>query len=174
MCESLSLLAVGHRNVLSLCYFITQNGMHSGWYGSWSADEHDDTGLPTRLTIFFSWRGTEAIQYRQVMQYSHDQTWTNSSGQPTGMSLKTWSMISMPLVSITDECTWEADQVMDRIQDNNFFRLSASSQPLVMVSVSSQGMKDEMWCLVSCSECETGSTGLEGFGFHVSGGHMIF
>ena len=56
-CESLSLLAVGHRNVLSLCYFITQNGMHSGWYGSWSADEHDDTGLPTRLTpILFAER----------------------------------------------------------------------------------------------------------------------
>ena len=97
-CESLTLLAVGHRNVVSLCYFITQGGNHSGWHGSWSADEHDDTGLPTRLTLFFSWRGTEAIQYRQVMQHSQHKTWTNISGQPTCISLKSWSMTSMLFV----------------------------------------------------------------------------
>ena len=50
-CDSLSLLAVGHRNVLSLCHFVTWKGVESGWHGSWSADAHDDTGLPTRLTL---------------------------------------------------------------------------------------------------------------------------
>ena len=106
LCESLSLLAVGHRNVLSLCYFITQGGNHSGWHDSWSADEHDDTGLPTRLTLFFSWKGRQAVQFCQVMQYSQHKTWTNTSGQPTCISLKTRSMISIMFVAILAKGIW--------------------------------------------------------------------
>ena len=126
MCESLSLLAVGHRNVLSLCHFSTRYGKQSGWHGSWSAEEHDDTGLPTRLTLFFSWKGTEAIQYRQVMQYIDHNTWTNTSGQPTSIFLKSRSMITMLLVSIMDECTWEGYQVRDSIQATT---LDTGSEP---------------------------------------------
>ena len=150
MWESLSLLAVGHRNVLSLCHFGTRYGKHGGWHGSWSAEEHDDTGLPTRLTLLFSWKGTEVIQYRQVMQYSDHNTWTNTSGQPTSISLKSWSRISMLLVSITDECTWEGEQVRDSIQATT---LDTGSQP----TLSSQIMNDNMWHLVAfCCDCEVG------------------
>ena len=58
----------------------------------------------------------------------------------------------MLFVSITDECTREADQVMDSLKDNNFSELTASSQMLGMVSNSSQNMNDDMWCLVPCPE----------------------
>ena len=141
--ESLTLSAVGHRHVVSLCYFITQKGVRSGWHGSWSADEHDDVGVPTRLTLFFSWRGTEAIQYRQVMQHSQDMTWTKISGQPTCISLKSWSMTIMLFVSFR-MCIWEAVEIRDRINDKTCCRLTASSQPLDMVFGSSHSTHDEM------------------------------
>ena len=155
----MTLLAVGHRNVVSLCHFITRYGKHSGWHGAWHADEHDVTGLPTRLTLFFSWRGTEAIQYRQVTQYYQDMTWTNASGQPTCLFLKSWSTISMLFVSIKDECIREADKVLDSFKDYNFCELTASSQSLGIESDSIQHMNGGMWCLVPGPEREMWWTG---------------
>ena len=159
--ESLLLLAVGYCNVLSQCYFITRKGVCSGWHGSWSADEHDDVGVPTRLTLFFSWRGTEAIQYRQVMQYSQDMTWTNISGQPTFLFWKSWSTISMLFVSITDECTWEAEKVVDILKDYNFYELTSSSQTPGVESDSTQHVNVGVWCLMSGSERDMRRTGKE-------------
>ena len=71
-------------------------------------------------------------------------------------------MISIMFAAIKDECTSEADEIMDRIKDDILCRLHAttnltiwstmSSHPPEMVSDCSQTMHNEKWCLVPRSE----------------------
>ena len=99
------------------------------------------------------------------MQYSQEMTWTNNSGQPTFLFLESWSTISMLFVSITNECTWEAEKVIDILKDYNFYELTSSSQTLGLESDSTQHVNGGMWCLMSGPEREMWWTGKEDAGF---------
>ena len=67
--------------------------------------------------------------------------------------------------SITDECTWEAEKVVDILKDYNFYELTSSSQTPGLESDSTQHVNVGMWCLISGSEREMWRTGKEDASF---------
>ena len=71
----------------------------------------------------------------------------------------------MLLVSITDECTWAAEEVVDILKDYNCYEPTSSSQTAGLESDSTQHVNAGMWCLISGSEREMRRTGKEDASF---------